>query len=153
MPSRRQIANKNSDGLKKKFSGPVSSLSCRMMFFKASLATSVCTVESLIASFMGPTWGPPGADRTQVGPMLAPWSLLSGVCHRSCFDLLCWVFRDSFALFTHVLQGCFVSSGAVEYAAQQSLLGLHTILTPCHVVTQVWVGCDRIYWISGPSSL
>ena len=26
----------------------------------------------LIAMFMGPTWGPPGADRTQVGPMLAP---------------------------------------------------------------------------------
>ena len=27
---------------------------------------------------MGLTWGPPGADRTQVGPMLAPWILLSG---------------------------------------------------------------------------
>ena len=33
----------------------------------------------LIARFMGPTWGPSGADRTQVGPMLAPWILLSGV--------------------------------------------------------------------------
>ena len=32
----------------------------------------------LIARFMGPTWGPSGADRTQVGPMLAPWNLLSG---------------------------------------------------------------------------
>ena len=31
----------------------------------------------LIARFMGPTWGPSGADRTQVGPMLAPWTLLS----------------------------------------------------------------------------
>ena len=31
-----------------------------------------------IASFMGPTWGPSGAYRTQVGPMLAPWTLLSG---------------------------------------------------------------------------
>ena len=31
-----------------------------------------------IARFMGPTWDPPGADRTQVGPMLAPWTLLSG---------------------------------------------------------------------------
>ena len=31
----------------------------------------------LIARFMGPTWGPPGADRTQVGSMLGPWSLLS----------------------------------------------------------------------------
>ena len=33
---------------------------------------------ALIAKFMGPTWGPSGADRTQVGPMLAPWTLLSG---------------------------------------------------------------------------
>ena len=32
----------------------------------------------LIARFMGPTWGPSGADRTQVGPMLVPWTLLSG---------------------------------------------------------------------------
>ena len=31
-----------------------------------------------IARFMGPTWSPSGADRTQVGPMLAPWTLLSG---------------------------------------------------------------------------
>ena len=27
---------------------------------------------TLIARFMGPSWGPSGADRTQVGPMLAP---------------------------------------------------------------------------------
>ena len=33
---------------------------------------------ALIARFMGPTWGPSGADRTQLGPMLAPWTLLSG---------------------------------------------------------------------------
>ena len=28
------------------------------------------------ARFMGPTWGPSGADRIQVGPTLAPWILL-----------------------------------------------------------------------------
>ena len=32
---------------------------------------------SLIAWFMEPKWGPSGADRTQVGPMLAPWTTLS----------------------------------------------------------------------------
>ena len=32
----------------------------------------------LIARFMGPSWGPSGAGRTQVGHMLAPWTLLSG---------------------------------------------------------------------------
>ena len=34
---------------------------------------------SLITRLMGPTWVPSGADRTQVGPMLAPWTLLSGL--------------------------------------------------------------------------
>ena len=33
---------------------------------------------SLITRFEGPTWGPSGAGRTQVGPMSAPWTLLSG---------------------------------------------------------------------------
>ena len=36
------------------------------------------SLHPLIARFMGPTWGPSGAYRTQVGPMLAQWSLLSG---------------------------------------------------------------------------
>ena len=36
-------------------------------------------IGSLIARSMGPTWGPPVADRTQVGPMLAPWTLISGM--------------------------------------------------------------------------
>ena len=30
--------------------------------------------------FMGPTWGPPGPCRPQMGPMLAPWTSLSGAC-------------------------------------------------------------------------
>ena len=36
-----------------------------------------------IAKFMGAAWGPPGDDRTQVGPMVAPWTLLSGYCKWS----------------------------------------------------------------------
>ena len=36
-------------------------------------------ITFLIARFMGPTWGPSGAVRTQVGPMLAPWTMLSGI--------------------------------------------------------------------------
>ena len=32
-----------------------------------------------ISKFMGPTWGRHGADRTQAAPMLAPWTLLSGL--------------------------------------------------------------------------
>ena len=36
------------------------------------------TNNTLIARFMEPTWGPSGTDRTQVDPILAPWTLLSG---------------------------------------------------------------------------
>ena len=28
---------------------------------------------------MGPTWGPPGSSQPQMGPMLAPWTLLLGL--------------------------------------------------------------------------
>ena len=34
---------------------------------------------SQVAKFMGPTWGPPGSCRPQVGPMLTPWTLLSAI--------------------------------------------------------------------------
>ena len=47
---------------------------------------NTCLILSQIARFMGPTWGPPGTDRTQVGPMLAPWSLLSGVVNTVIVD-------------------------------------------------------------------
>ena len=36
------------------------------------------TNETQIAKFMGPTWGPPGSCRPQMGPMLALWTLISG---------------------------------------------------------------------------
>ena len=37
-------------------------------------------LPALITRFIGPTWGTSGADRTQVGPMLDPWTLLSEWC-------------------------------------------------------------------------
>ena len=40
---------------------------------------------SQIAKFMGPTWGPPGSCRPQMGPMLAPRTLLFGIIgHNKC---------------------------------------------------------------------
>ena len=35
--------------------------------------------NSQIAKFIGPTWGPPGSCQPQMGPMLAPWTLLSNL--------------------------------------------------------------------------
>ena len=37
--------------------------------------------HTLIARFMGPTWGPSGTDRTQVSPMFVTWTLWSGSMH------------------------------------------------------------------------
>ena len=55
-----------------------------------TINTNWSFATALLAKFMGPTWGSSGADRTQVGPMLALWTLLSGsvnVTNRSCFYL------------------------------------------------------------------
>ena len=41
--------------------------------------TLVLVIASRIARFMGPTWGPSRANRTQVGPMFASGTLLSGL--------------------------------------------------------------------------
>ena len=46
-------------------------------------------ILNLIARFMEPTWGPSGADRTQVGPMMAQWTLLSGNALRAEWRVLC----------------------------------------------------------------
>ena len=64
---------------------------------------------SLIARFMGPTWGPSGSDKTLVGPMLAPWTLLSGICISrisSCLAvwLLTCCMQSNFIFLWHKLQ-------------------------------------------------
>ena len=61
---------------------------------------------SKIAKFMGPTWGPPGSWRPQMGPMLGPWTLLSGIAsdgvshHRPPYWLPClsWYLLNNFGL-------------------------------------------------------
>ena len=45
-----------------------------------TVPTTKLDMSSHIAKFMGSTWGPPGSCRPQMGPMLAPWTLLSGLC-------------------------------------------------------------------------
>ena len=40
--------------------------------------------NSQIAKFMGPTWVPPGSCRTQMGPMLAPWTCCQGMLSSDC---------------------------------------------------------------------
>ena len=53
--------------------------------FGSLVPNSSCSLKlaSQIANFMWPTWGPSGSCRSQMGPMLAPWTLLSGVLSAS----------------------------------------------------------------------
>ena len=50
---------------------------------------------------MRPTWGPSGADRTQVGPMLAPWTLLSGMLqiHYDASNIEFDIFTERYKVF------------------------------------------------------
>ena len=45
--------------------------------------------HSQLANFMGPTWRPPGSCRPQTGPMLAPWTLLSGFISYFLHNTFC----------------------------------------------------------------
>ena len=45
-------------------------------------------IRSLIVRFMGPKWGPSEADKTQIGPMLAPWTLLYGRYDMIWYDMI-----------------------------------------------------------------
>ena len=65
---------------------------------------------TLIARFVGSTWGPSGADRTQVGPMLAPWTLLSGNS---------WFVRTIKCLSQHMPNWYFVKN--IEYRMSLSI--------------------------------
>ena len=47
-------------------------------------------LEPKIARFLGLTRGPSGADRTQVGPILVPWTLLSGELTLQMLQLDFW---------------------------------------------------------------
>ena len=64
---------------------------------------------SLIARFIEPTWGPSGADRTQLGPMLAPWTLLSGLSPLGLLGRVCtetWIKIQNFFLTKMLLKNC-----------------------------------------------
>ena len=58
-------------------------------------------ILSHIAKFMGPTWGPPGSCRPQMVPILAPWTLLSGIVSEFSNN---WKHVDSLTVATNSLK-------------------------------------------------
>ena len=59
--------------------------------------------QSLLARLMGPAWGPPGPDGTLVGPVLAPWTLLSGVVKWTPILTTVIIHFEHFSTFEHIL--------------------------------------------------
>ena len=63
-----------------------------------------------IEKLMEPTWGPPGSCRPQMGPMLAPWTLLSGNLSNlvSLWSRLSWAHMSETAgcIYIEVLWNC-----------------------------------------------
>ena len=53
-------------------------------------------LRSQIARFLGATWGPPGSCRPQLGPILAPWTLLSGALSQNSHHIVDDVFKYIF---------------------------------------------------------
>ena len=51
---------------------------CYMSAWYHHVTSNSLMWSSQIARFVGPTWGPSGADMKQADPILAPWTLLSG---------------------------------------------------------------------------
>ena len=53
-----------------------------------------CTIpdSKVHVAHLGPTWVPPGSCRPKVDPILAPWTLLSGICSRmASLDGFTWL--------------------------------------------------------------
>ena len=54
---------------------------------KTRICCDVFLKYTLITRFLGSTWGPAGAERTQLDPMLTPWTLLSGYVYTNQWGL------------------------------------------------------------------
>ena len=104
-----------------------------------------------ITRFMGPTWAPSGADRTQVGPVLAPWTLLSGTHWQflyldtdiNAFKIYLWNLYVSFPYSSITSQqsihgGFPISNG--DFHCQRTrlpcIIGFNTFL--CHSGNKIW---------------
>ena len=110
-------------------------------------------ILSQTAKFMGTTWGPSGANRTQVGPMLSPRTLLSGVLgivstawqpllFPLCGVRLTWVSCHSYDPGNHcrlvyLKEWMFIDSEIVK------LMSWPLITGPSRI-TRFWINCKGI---------
>ena len=71
--------------------GPLNTL-LHVYFYQTEWSPLVICIMSQIAKFMGPTLGPPGTCRRQMGPMLAPMNLaIRGICCKFTWSAIIYI--------------------------------------------------------------
>ena len=86
--------------------------------------------RSQITRFMGPTWGPPESCRSKMGPMLAPWILLSGLIYGWTNG---WANnRNTGALRRHCVHS---DIGLISISNECHLIKMHIYSNPQHFCT------------------
>ena len=89
---------------------------------------------SQTAKFMGLTSGPPGSRLLQMGPILAPWALLSRLLHHWLRN--CWHLNKSLTFYRRRFQNKF-QNGWVEYIASDITIGfLYIDYNPSKLMTR-----------------
>ena len=90
---------------------------------------------SQIAKFMGPTWGPPGSCRPQVGPVLASWTLLSGIACRSASNITSTLGRNQSCVYIYPIMTDDPAHGRLG-------ADVNAWVTKIHELLRVWDGLD-----------
>ena len=105
--------------------------------------------HSQIAKFMGPTWGPPGSCRPQMGPMLAPCTLLSGLC-KCMMTRSLWMGRSGDITYQEYISSAFgVKLPASECHRISTMISQHWVKWGFVAVRQqaiTWINVDQIIW-------
>ena len=107
-----------------------------------------------IAKFMGPTWGPPGSRRPQMCPMLAPWTLLSGIntVHHAIKTNNASSVLVIIEVHIHTIKMCFYSTRPyhgprcmrLRSSITLEMNSLRPLGHPCHCQDINWyVNCDK----------
>ena len=92
---------------------------------------------SQTAKFMEPTWGPPGSCPPQMGPMNAPWTLLSGVF---CIDVV--ISSTPMVSFTHVAL-LHWDNRTLSQFQWSNVVGYHDDLMKWKHFLRYWPLCER----------
>ena len=98
------------------------------------------------AKFMGTIWGPPGSCRSQMGPMLAPWTLLSGLFQGWWLLKLCLFISSLAEIFTEQKYWVYTFSHIHIFlvSPQLSCFDICQILTGFHTGNQCFHHSEKL---------